>query len=245
LTEPPINTTLAEQLREWRREKARALSVPAYVVLHDSTLEEIARRRPQTPAELSEIKGIGAGKIERFGEEMLIITRSVPAESHADGEREMEKRGAHAAPPLTLWLQIEMWRQGGREPDARALLAALDDPAGLERGSLVVVINALRDLGVRRAAGALLRLFGETSDAGVLSAISEAVGQLGVAEAAPALIRLLDDERAGARRASARALGRLRAPAALPRLERLASEDASESVRLAARAAVMLLTQVT
>jgi superfamily II DNA helicase RecQ len=43
---PEADPALAEYLREWRRNMARENKVPAYIILHDSTLEELCRRRP-------------------------------------------------------------------------------------------------------------------------------------------------------------------------------------------------------
>jgi len=62
---------LLERLRAWRLAEARAQSVPAFVILHDSTLTEIARTRPQDLAELAGIGGIGAKKLERYGAALL------------------------------------------------------------------------------------------------------------------------------------------------------------------------------
>jgi ATP-dependent DNA helicase RecQ len=45
--------------------------VPAYVILHDATLAEIARRRPRDAAELADVPGIGARKLERYGTPLL------------------------------------------------------------------------------------------------------------------------------------------------------------------------------
>jgi superfamily II DNA helicase RecQ len=45
--------------------------VPAYVVFHDSTLAEIAERKPRTLSELAGISGIGPTKLERYGEDVL------------------------------------------------------------------------------------------------------------------------------------------------------------------------------
>src|SRR4029434_8823373 len=67
---------LMEALKQWRREKAGALSVPPYVVLHDSALEEIARRRPQSPDQLLAIKGIGDGKLAQFGAEIIGVVQN-------------------------------------------------------------------------------------------------------------------------------------------------------------------------
>jgi len=58
-------------LRAWRAERAKADEVPAYVVFHNSTLAEIAERRPQTIAELASVPGVGPAKLERYGRELL------------------------------------------------------------------------------------------------------------------------------------------------------------------------------
>jgi ATP-dependent DNA helicase RecQ len=62
---------LREYLREWRRAMAKETSVPAYIVLHDSSLEEICRRQPKFLAELLEIPGIGERKAEVYGQKIL------------------------------------------------------------------------------------------------------------------------------------------------------------------------------
>src|ERR1700722_20119636 len=63
---------LREYLREWRRSVAKEKNVPAYIVLHDSSLEEICRRRPKFFAELLEIPGIGERKAEIYGQPILV-----------------------------------------------------------------------------------------------------------------------------------------------------------------------------
>ncbi len=62
---------LAAQLREWRASEAKRLRVPAYVVLHDRTLNALAQGRPSNPRELLEIDGMGPAKVEKFGEAIL------------------------------------------------------------------------------------------------------------------------------------------------------------------------------
>jgi ATP-dependent DNA helicase RecQ len=62
---------LREYLREWRRAMAKEKNVPAYIVLHDSSLEEICRRQPKFFAELLEIPGIGERKAEIYGQLLL------------------------------------------------------------------------------------------------------------------------------------------------------------------------------
>jgi ATP-dependent DNA helicase RecQ len=60
-------------LRAWRRETATEKGVPAYVILHDVTLREIAARRPATLDELGEISGLGTKKLEAYGEAVLEV----------------------------------------------------------------------------------------------------------------------------------------------------------------------------
>jgi ATP-dependent DNA helicase RecQ len=69
----PGNELVYEALRTWRREVSKQHGVPAYTVFHDSTLRELARVKPQSLAELRGISGIGASKLERYGEPLLTI----------------------------------------------------------------------------------------------------------------------------------------------------------------------------
>lgn len=64
---------LVAELRAWRSRRAREDGVPAYVVLHDKTLHELAARRPGSPAELAGVKGLGPAKVERYGDELLAV----------------------------------------------------------------------------------------------------------------------------------------------------------------------------
>ena len=58
-------------LKAWRLERSRADEVPAYVVFHNSTLEEIAARQPSTLGELGAVPGVGPAKLERYGPDVL------------------------------------------------------------------------------------------------------------------------------------------------------------------------------
>jgi DNA helicase II / ATP-dependent DNA helicase PcrA len=65
--------SLLEALRRWRRERATADEVPAYVVFHDTTLAEIAEERPRTLPALRRVRGMGPMKLERYGPEILAV----------------------------------------------------------------------------------------------------------------------------------------------------------------------------
>jgi len=58
-------------LKRWRLQRAKVDEIPAYVVFHNSTLAEIAERRPTTITELASVPGIGPAKLERYGSEVL------------------------------------------------------------------------------------------------------------------------------------------------------------------------------
>ena len=60
-----------EALKAWRLARARSEEIPAYLVFHNSTLAEIAGRRPRSLAELAAVPGVGPQKLERYGEEVL------------------------------------------------------------------------------------------------------------------------------------------------------------------------------
>ena len=72
------NTNLLAALRAWRSELARKRGVPAYVVLHDATIDGIAAARPTTPDALSDIPGIGEKKLERYGRDLIALVNSTP-----------------------------------------------------------------------------------------------------------------------------------------------------------------------
>jgi DNA helicase-2/ATP-dependent DNA helicase PcrA len=65
--------SLLEALRRWRRERAAADAVPAYVVAHDTTLAEIADVRPRSLPALRRVRGMGPAKLERYGSEILAV----------------------------------------------------------------------------------------------------------------------------------------------------------------------------
>jgi ATP-dependent DNA helicase RecQ len=71
-----VDPALADHLREWRRALARARKIPAYIILHDSVLEELCRRRPTSFAELQQITGIGERKADVYGAEILRALRN-------------------------------------------------------------------------------------------------------------------------------------------------------------------------
>jgi ATP-dependent DNA helicase RecQ len=61
-------------LRAWRLDEARRQELPPYVIFHDATLIEVARRRPVSLDALADIPGIGRSKLDRYGAALLAVT---------------------------------------------------------------------------------------------------------------------------------------------------------------------------
>ena len=82
----PGSEALFDALRAHRRALAEQQGVPPYVIFHDASLVEMAARRPRSLAEFASITGVGATKLERYGETFVEIIRGHAAdEGGADG----------------------------------------------------------------------------------------------------------------------------------------------------------------
>ena len=60
-----------ERLRERRRQLASEQGLPAYVIFHDATLMDMAEKRPATLSAMASISGVGAAKLEKYGQIFL------------------------------------------------------------------------------------------------------------------------------------------------------------------------------
>ena len=81
-TEP--DDPLYAALKRWRLERATADDLPAYVVFHNSTLAEIAGRRPRDLSELGAVPGVGPTKLDRYGGDVLHVVATC-------GEQQVEQ----------------------------------------------------------------------------------------------------------------------------------------------------------
>jgi ATP-dependent DNA helicase RecQ len=125
----PYDAGLFERLRAWRGDQARNQQVPAYVVLHNSHLEEIARRRPQSVHQLGTIKGIGLRRAARYGEELLALVRGeeptpraepdsspmLDYRSHLEAAERLLQSGSGAAAVPELARALELGGEEARE----------------------------------------------------------------------------------------------------------------------------------
>src|SRR5579863_5935471 len=84
-----VDLELREYLREWRRGVAKEDNVASFVVMHDSSLDEICRRRPASLANIRGIPGFGEKKTERYGQKILQVLAQF-------------KNGARASAPLEV-----------------------------------------------------------------------------------------------------------------------------------------------
>ncbi len=123
-----IDAELREYLREWRRATAKEQSVPAFVVLHDTTLEEICRRRPSSIADLMNITGIGERKAEVYGKGILAALGR-----YGDGARASEVPEKKTAPALETMHLLEAGH-------------SFEDIAKIRGRQLSTVVNAVANL---------------------------------------------------------------------------------------------------
>ena len=79
-----VNEQLKQLLQQWRTERFKKDNVPAYTIIHQSTLLEIASKIPQTMYELGNIKGMGKAKCKKYGADILAITVKFAAFSTKD-----------------------------------------------------------------------------------------------------------------------------------------------------------------
>ena len=106
IASPPVSNAdqeLRDYLREWRRSMAKEQGVPAYVVLHDTSLDEICQTQPKSIGELLNITGIGERKAAMYGTAILAALQR-----YRDGARVEARPGKKTAPALeTLRLLAE------------------------------------------------------------------------------------------------------------------------------------------
>jgi ATP-dependent DNA helicase RecQ len=119
---------LREFLREWRRTTAKEQNTPAYVVLHDTSLDEICRRQPSSIAELLTITGIGERKADLYGKEILAALKH-----YRDGARASKAAEKKTAPGVET---LRLLKEG----------KSFDEIAKIRGRQLSTVVNAAANL---------------------------------------------------------------------------------------------------
>ncbi|HEY0902956.1 MAG TPA: ATP-dependent DNA helicase UvrD2 [Marmoricola sp.] len=80
----PYDESLFESLKQWRKQRAEAESVPAFVVFSDATLEALAEVKPSDRQALLGINGIGAAKLDRYADDVLAVLSGASSAPPAD-----------------------------------------------------------------------------------------------------------------------------------------------------------------
>jgi ATP-dependent DNA helicase RecQ len=78
-----VDPELREYLREWRRTTAKQSGIAAFIVMHDTSLDELCRKRPRSLAELLRVSGFGERKTEVYGQQILEALRNFQAGARA------------------------------------------------------------------------------------------------------------------------------------------------------------------
>ena len=119
---------LREYLREWRRTTAKEQGMPAYVVLHDSSLDEICHLKPSSIADLLNITGIGERKADLYGQGILSALRK-----YREGARAAPLPEKKTAPALETLRLLEEGK-------------SFDDIARIRGRQISTVVNAVAGL---------------------------------------------------------------------------------------------------
>ena len=174
-----VDAVLFEKLRTLRRGLAEERNVPPYVIFGDVTLRQMAAYLPQSRESLSHISGVGAAKLEQWGEAFLEIIRS-----HAD-EQGLAERPVPGSRRTRESSGSGVSRHGATYAATKQLL---------EQGRSLTEVAAERGLSVRTVVGHVEKLVdnGEDFDLGPLlpasdrlEAIQQAIDRSGAIALAP------------------------------------------------------------
>jgi ATP-dependent DNA helicase RecQ len=88
----PIDPDLREYLREWRRGIAKEQGFPAFVVMHDTTLEELCRRQPSSLEQVRQVPGFGVAKTQTYGPKVIEALNKFRAGARAEARMEKMSR---------------------------------------------------------------------------------------------------------------------------------------------------------
>jgi ATP-dependent DNA helicase RecQ len=72
----PVGNTLWEALRDCRKQLAKDLSLPPYVIFHDATLMEMCEQRPTTRTQFARLNGVGEAKLQRYADVFIDVIKN-------------------------------------------------------------------------------------------------------------------------------------------------------------------------
>ncbi len=127
LTAADVDPDLRAYLREWRRNTAKENGLPAFVVLHDTSIDDLCRKRPTSMSQLEGIFGLGERKIEQYGREILDALARFGDESSEASNRTEGASGVGRA--ATIKQRLERWRIATAREDGLTPLLVMNDAA--------------------------------------------------------------------------------------------------------------------
>jgi ATP-dependent DNA helicase RecQ len=89
---------LRAYLREWRRQTAQRQTIAAFIVMHDTTLDDLCEKRPTSLAELRQVFGFGVRKTELYGQEILEAFKQFREGARADSTQQKFQTQAAGSP---------------------------------------------------------------------------------------------------------------------------------------------------
>jgi len=104
-SEGEVDPDLREYLREWRRGVAKEHDIPAFVVMHDTSLDELCRKQPKTIPELLNVSGFGVKKAEMYGLKIIEALKRFRDGARASVRPEKEKISRPAEETIRLLAQ--------------------------------------------------------------------------------------------------------------------------------------------
>jgi ATP-dependent DNA helicase RecQ len=113
-----LNGALYKFLREWRRAKAKELGMAAFIIMHDTTLEDLCFKRPRSLAAIREVSGFER-KTELYGREILAALREFEGGAGSSGEFQVESDDLQIVAPRAKRIEDRPKRKPGQWWGAR------------------------------------------------------------------------------------------------------------------------------
>jgi RecQ family ATP-dependent DNA helicase len=182
----PDNPALFESLRKLRKQIADELDVPAFIIFGDRTLRDLSSRHPRTREQFAGIFGVGARKLEQFGDRFIELLNAETTEAGETGEKVVTsappsvpaKRSYSLTQPETAGSSARVTKE---LVENGATLEEICEARGLRPGTVISHLEELIDRGER------LDLSRFANDLPDLEAIREAFKQAATDRLKPVL----------------------------------------------------------
>ncbi|TEB12198.1 DNA helicase RecQ [Pelotomaculum propionicicum] len=111
-SQPLLDQSLFDRLRQLRREIAQREQVPPYIIFSDSTLREMCERLPATPAALLAIKGVGEAKLKNYGSQFLNVLREFAGDTVNQPETGLPRSQKKSVRTASHVVTYNMYKEG-------------------------------------------------------------------------------------------------------------------------------------